>query len=75
MYFPEIQDFLNSDECDEIVAMAKSDGLENSKTVWSESDEIVADGDLREIFERLDVDGDQSLDYFEVSVHHCQGIP
>ena len=52
--------------------MAKSGGLENSKTLWSENaDEVIEDGDLREVFEELDVDGDKSLDYFEVSDDHC----
>lgn len=79
-YFLEIQDFLSSDECDEIIAMAKSGGLENSQTLWTESaDEIIEDGDLHEVFERLDVDGDKSLDYFEVSddrcLCHCKSFP
>ena len=52
--------------------MAKTGGLENSKTLWSENaDEVIEDGDLREVFEELDVDGDKSLDYFEVSDDHC----
>ncbi len=47
--------------------MAKSDGMGISETVWSEADEILTDGNLRAVFERLDVNSDNSLDHYEVS--------
>ncbi|CAB4026712.1 Hypothetical predicted protein, partial [Paramuricea clavata] len=62
----EIRDFLSNDECDEIVEMAKSNGLGTSETVWSETDEVLADGNLRAVFGRLDVNSDNGLDYFEL---------
>jgi hypothetical protein len=49
--------------------MAKSNGLGTSETVWSETDEVLADGNLRAVFGRLDVNSDNGLDYFEVSVN------
>ena len=47
--------------------MAKSDGMGISETVWSEADEVLTDGNLRAVFERLDVNSDNSLDHYEVS--------
>ena len=67
-YFLEIQDFLSSEECDRIVEMAKTEGLGISETVWSETDEVLTDGNLRAVFDKLDVNSDSSLDYYEVSV-------
>ena len=64
----EIKDFLSSEECDSIVEMAKTDGMGISKTVWSETDEVLTDGNLRAVFDKLDVNSDSSLDYYEVSV-------
>ena len=49
--------------------MAKSNGLGTSETIWSETDEVLADGNLRAVFGRLDVNSDNGLDYFEVSVN------
>jgi hypothetical protein len=48
--------------------MAKTDGMGISQTVWSESDEVLNDGNLRAVFDKLDMNGDSSLDYYEVSV-------
>ena len=48
--------------------MAKSDGMETSQTIWTEGDEILADGNLRAVFERIDLNNDDGLDHFEVSI-------
>ena len=54
--------------------MAITDGMEISETVWSESDEVLNDGDLRAVFDKLDVNSDNSLDYYEVSAIIRRGL-
>ncbi|XP_028391507.1 transmembrane prolyl 4-hydroxylase-like [Dendronephthya gigantea] len=63
----EIQNFLSDDECDMIIEMAKSDGMVTSETLWSKTDEVLSEGNFRAVFQSLDVNNDNGLDYHELT--------
>ena len=77
-FFLEIEDFLSEEECDDIIFMAKTQGLERSKTLGEkvpEGEELspnrTAERNVpenpEETFQNLDLNADGSIDVAEVS--------
>ena len=75
----EIEDFLTEQECNDIIFMAQTQGLERSKTLGEQSLDENGDGNDNssnpelspaEIFQGLDSDNDGSLDVGEVNKNH-----
>ena len=78
----EIEDFLTEQECNDIIFMAQTQGLERSKTLGEQSLDEEGDGNDNssnpesspaEIFQVLDSDNDGSLDVGEVNKSHFSG--
>ena len=70
--FLEIESFLSDEECDDIIFMAKTQGLEDSKTllqgVFQVNDSVLANivEDPEQSFSGTDSDGNGFLDKGEV---------
>lgn len=78
IFLTEIEDFLSEEECDDIIFMAKTQGLERSKTLGEkvpEGEELspnrTAERNVpenpEETFQNLDLNADGSIDVAEVS--------
>ena len=75
----EIEDFLTEQECNDIIFMAQTQGLERSKTLGEQSLDENGDGNDNssnpelspaEIFQGFDSDNDGSLNVEEVNKNH-----